>query len=293
MSNSNLLIGDPKHIQYMLKSLKMFGTNNDFLILEKNQYQFQRLINNDNSNVCFFNSFSDPSVLRFIDKKKYDYIFVLIIDLKIPQTIINKASLGAFNIHPSLLPDFAGPCPWFWVIKNNVTMSGLTMHVLTEEFDAGDIVAQVKFPLHELETAGTYQEKCKYYLPQLMDKAYENLSHSHYINKKQDRRHYQKKPSDKDCLINWASSAKDVDALVRACNPWFACKAVINSIPCELLEVTITNRKASIPGEIKIINGQLLVSCLDFFVSINIIFKNLEGFFSGKNFVNYTNINES
>ena len=62
--------------------------------------------------------------------------------------------------------------------------------------------------------------------------------------------------------------------------------AVINNMSCEWL-------KTSIAENIKIINGKLLVSCLDYFISSNIIFKNLEGFFSGKNFVNYTNINES
>ena len=107
-----------------------------------------------------------------------------------------------------------------------------------------------------------------------MEKAYKNLAHSSYINKKQDRRHYQKKPSGKDCIIKWASYDNDMDAWVRACNPWFSCKAVLNNITCDLLEVAVTNKSVNPRG-----NYKLLVSCLDYFASINIIFKYLEGFF--------------
>jgi methionyl-tRNA formyltransferase len=54
---------------------------------------------------------------------------------------------GAVNFHPSLLPQFRGPTPFFWIIATGETESGLTAHYMTKEIDAGDIIAQIKFPI--------------------------------------------------------------------------------------------------------------------------------------------------
>lgn len=62
---------------------------------------------------------------------------------KIPAALYERFSLGGLNGHPSLLPDKRGPDPQFWVLKEGTESTGVTIHRLSQRFDAGPILAQV------------------------------------------------------------------------------------------------------------------------------------------------------
>ena len=54
------------------------------------------------------------------------------------------------NIHPSLLPDFAGtvaPEPQAAALRAGVASSGCTVHIVTNDLDAGPILAQATVPI--------------------------------------------------------------------------------------------------------------------------------------------------
>lgn len=44
------------------------------------------------------------------------------------------------NLHPSLLPEGRGPRPIPWILFDRPEIAGVTLHVLSEEFDAGPII---------------------------------------------------------------------------------------------------------------------------------------------------------
>jgi phosphoribosylglycinamide formyltransferase-1 len=56
------------------------------------------------------------------------------------------------NIHPSLLPAFKGLNPQAQALQAGVKMSGCTVHFVSEEVDAGPIIAQAAVPVHEGDT---------------------------------------------------------------------------------------------------------------------------------------------
>lgn len=59
------------------------------------------------------------------------------------------------NVHPSLLPAFAGgmaPRPQTEALESGVKLSGCTVHFVTEEVDAGPIVAQASVPVLDDDT---------------------------------------------------------------------------------------------------------------------------------------------
>jgi phosphoribosylglycinamide formyltransferase-1 len=59
------------------------------------------------------------------------------------------------NIHPSLLPAFAGsvaPGPQAAALRAGVKLAGCTVHVVTNEVDAGPIVAQAAVPVLPADT---------------------------------------------------------------------------------------------------------------------------------------------
>jgi methionyl-tRNA formyltransferase len=46
------------------------------------------------------------------------------------------------NLHPSLLPAYRGPVPLFWQLRADEARTGVTVHRLQAEADAGDILGQ-------------------------------------------------------------------------------------------------------------------------------------------------------
>lgn len=62
------------------------------------------------------------------------------------------------NIHPSLLPAFAGgmaPRPQRDALEAGVKVSGCTVHFVTEDVDAGPIIAQATVPVLDSDTVDT------------------------------------------------------------------------------------------------------------------------------------------
>jgi phosphoribosylglycinamide formyltransferase-1 len=76
-------------------------------------------------------------------------------------TILEPLLVDAFegrilNIHPSLLPSFAGtvaPEPQAAALRAGVKIAGCTVHVVTSEVDAGPIVGQAVVPVLAGDTA--------------------------------------------------------------------------------------------------------------------------------------------
>jgi phosphoribosylglycinamide formyltransferase-1 len=59
------------------------------------------------------------------------------------------------NIHPSLLPLFKGLQPQKQALDAGVRISGCTVHFVTEEMDAGPIIAQAAVPVLDADTPET------------------------------------------------------------------------------------------------------------------------------------------
>ena len=77
----------------------------------------------------------------------------------IPSHLYEKARIGAFNIHPSLLPQYKGLNPWEEIFQNHESMSGVTLHKMTEEIDNGVIVAQKTFLIEDSDTIESARSK--------------------------------------------------------------------------------------------------------------------------------------
>ena len=81
-------------------------------------------------------------------------------------TILNKPIYDDFsnrilNTHPSLLPSFPG---WHAVeeaLEYGVKVTGCTVHIATEEVDAGPILAQEPVPVLKDDTKETLHERIK------------------------------------------------------------------------------------------------------------------------------------
>lgn len=76
---------------------------------------------------------------------------------KIPPSVIRKFDNRILNIHPSLLPKFGGKGLYGMnvhraVIDSKETESGCSVHIVTDEFDEGPVIAQTKVKVEENDT---------------------------------------------------------------------------------------------------------------------------------------------
>ncbi len=88
---------------------------------------------------------ANPSALNSIKLdgiETPDYILVACFPYRLPASIIDWPLLGCLNIHPSLLPKYRGPDPIFWQLHKNESQTGVSLHLVTPELDAGPIVDQ-------------------------------------------------------------------------------------------------------------------------------------------------------
>lgn len=70
-----------------------------------------------------------------------------------------RPKLGAYNIHPTLLPKYSGLNPWEDIFKNNEKISGVTIHRITEKVDMGEIICQQEFVIETTDNILTARYK--------------------------------------------------------------------------------------------------------------------------------------
>lgn len=80
--------------------------------------------------------------LRVLAAYQPDMICVACFSLLIPHAVLTMLRLGCLNVHPSLLPANRGPVPLFWTFREGNATTGVTIHLMEEKMDSGDILAQ-------------------------------------------------------------------------------------------------------------------------------------------------------
>ncbi|WP_265570598.1 phosphoribosylglycinamide formyltransferase [Sphingomicrobium nitratireducens] len=63
------------------------------------------------------------------------------------------------NIHPSLLPKYKGLDTHARALEAGDAVHGCSVHVVTEELDAGEVVAQAEVPVKEGDTVSTLEAR--------------------------------------------------------------------------------------------------------------------------------------
>ena len=81
-----------------------------------------------------------------------DLLFVYRCPFIISKKAYSTARFGAYNIHPSLLPNYCGLNPWYEIFKNNEVENGVTLHRITDVVDGGEIIYQQSYRISPNDT---------------------------------------------------------------------------------------------------------------------------------------------
>ncbi|MCX7955083.1 MAG: phosphoribosylglycinamide formyltransferase [Bacteroidales bacterium] len=109
------------------------------------------------------NEFSDK-VLYYLEKFEINFIVLAGFLWLIPSIIVKKYKDRIINIHPALLPKYGGKGMYGKnvhkaILENKEKYSGITIHLVNEEYDKGKIIFQKSILISENETLNSLEEK--------------------------------------------------------------------------------------------------------------------------------------
>lgn len=107
------------------------------------------------------NSINSSENVEKIRKLEPDVIIIIAGNQIIKKDILDVPKFGVFNAHSSLLPNYKGLMPTFWVLKNNEKKTGVTVYKLTEGIDDGPILSSKEINISEGTTQSSLIKECK------------------------------------------------------------------------------------------------------------------------------------
>ncbi|MBO3699046.1 methionyl-tRNA formyltransferase [Roseivirga sp. E12] len=163
------------------------------------------------------------SLQKIITELQVDCVFVLTFPWKIPSELLTLPSKGFFNFHYALLPKYKGADPIFWQIKNDEQEGGLTVHLMTEEFDEGPVILQEKIPFPGGFNYGIYcgqlSQSNETWVSKVVTKLMSDKPDFITLEPEKDPAPLTK-PMANDLRIDWSNqTALEIEALTNAANP--------------------------------------------------------------------------
>lgn len=162
-------------------------------------------------------------LMHWLDEYEPDVVLVKTFPFRIPGEVIARPKHGFVNFHYAPLPEWRGSNPLFWMIRNQVTSGGVTVHRMSAEYDAGPVLLEQPVTCHPEANFGLYYSQLAYAASNLTGTLLNGLHENNLQEKEQD--HTQAKwygrPQPSDLFIDWKTmTALEIKALVKACNPW-------------------------------------------------------------------------
>ena len=141
----------------------------------------------------------------------------------LPKVVWEMPSLGTFNLHASLLPNYRGAAPINWAIINGETKTGVTTFFIDDKIDTGAMILSSEVAIDETESAGHLHDRLmelgsttvvdtlemieKGNLTTIIQKEDADIKTAYKLNKE-------------NCKIDWTKSALEINNLIRGLSPY-------------------------------------------------------------------------
>ncbi len=119
--------------------VKQFALDNNLLVLQPEKLQ-------------------DESFVQKLKELAPD-IQVIVAFRMLPEVVWRIPTLGTFNLHGSLLPQYRGAAPIHHAVLQGETETGVTTFLIDEKIDTGAILLQAKTPIHPDDTTGDVHDR--------------------------------------------------------------------------------------------------------------------------------------
>ncbi|GJQ64343.1 MAG: hypothetical protein SCALA702_33960 [Melioribacteraceae bacterium] len=148
-----------------------------------------------------------------------DVILVMGWYYMVPKKIRNLAKYGAWGIHASLLPKYAGGAPLVWAMINGEEEAGVSLFKLDSGVDDGDIIMQRKFPIDRNDTIKEVYEKATIASEEILAETFGDFENIKFTvqDKSKIEVYPQRSPEDGEIDLSW--DAERIYNFIRAQAP--------------------------------------------------------------------------
>lgn len=210
----------------------------------------------------------DPDVFRVLEEARPDAILSFFWPRKIPPEVLALAPRGAFGTHPSLLPRWRGPDPYFWAIDAGDAETGVTLHRLEAEYDTGAILAQRRIALEPRWNAWKLARALDRPALSLLVECADALARGEALEGRPqplDGVTEAPRPDDEAMALDWHASAEEVVRRVRACAPYPGASAELDGTYVEVVEAAVCDengpRALEVAEAFETRDGRVAVRC--------------------------------
>jgi len=221
----------------------------------------------EENNLKIFQPEKIKSAITEIKNLNPDLIIVTAYGQIIPQEILDIPKYGCLNIHASLLPKYRGAACLNAPILNGDKETGITIMKMEAGLDIGPILRQANLKLKGDENLEFVHDHLSALGAKILIETILDWKNGKIAPQKQNESEasYIRTLKKEDGKINWQKSAKEIERMVRAYNPWpgtFSNFQKENKI-IKILEVSnqILEINKCKPGEIFIENNKLVIQC--------------------------------
>ena len=179
----------------------------------------------------------------------------------VPAPVLQVPRLGAYNLHPGLLPACAGLNGPSWAIYHGWQRHGVTLHRMEAGIDTGAVVLQEEFPVEPRDTGLSLALRCARKGVEMIKQLVEILAADSdgLPQKPQDlaQRRYFGREVPQGGRIDWNTPARRIHDFVRACDylpftsPWGTPRATLQGREVEVLRTERTGKRCeALPGSV-------------------------------------------
>ena len=175
----------------------------------------------------------------FFASLNIDAAIIAAFGLILPKEFLSLPRLGCLNLHPSMLPLWRGAAPIERAIMAGDQQTGITIMLMDEGVDSGDILAQEKIAMGDMN-AGQLREVMAQKGASLMAATLEDFANGKIKPQKQDDRRATSAPclTAEDEKIHWQKPALEILCQIRALSPrpgaWFEIDARSHGEPTRI-----------------------------------------------------------
>lgn len=210
------------------------------------------------------NASCGPSV-SVIKREKVDLLVIAFFNQLLKRELLAVPSLGAVNLHPSLLPQYRGPAPLFWTYRDGCAHAGLTLHRVAPGEDDGDILAQESVPV-SLGLAGEdLVDELATRAAAMTVSVVNALEHgtSKAVPQNPERVTRAPRPTEQDLCVDASMGARRAFQFVRGVGRWNPVYVDVGGQRVRVIDAIELQEGQRMPGESAVIGELLHLGCED------------------------------
>ena len=197
----------------------------------------------------------------------------------LPKVVWEMSTLGTFNLHASLLPNYRGAAPINWAIINGETRTGVTTFFIDDKIDTGAIILSNELAISPEENAGQLHDRlmnlgCQTVIETLV--LIESGKVNPTIQSDSSELKTALKLNKDNCKVDWSKPGVQIYNLIRGLSPyptaWCMIKDGEQEWNVKIYEVRFQKGQHNLKiGKLLVAKKELKIAVEDGFVFIDTI----------------------